>query len=77
MVDNDSNIIKPVESLQNIAGLTPAERRKDRKRRQQLNREKGQSTDLENKTIDEEHLPIDSTENEDEQSTPGGIDYCA
>ena len=33
MADSDFNIIKPVESLQNIRGLTPAQRRQERKRR--------------------------------------------
>ena len=33
MPDNDYNIIKPVETLQNVAGLTPAKRRKQKKRR--------------------------------------------
>jgi len=33
MADNNYHIIKPVESLKNIARLTPAQRRKERKRR--------------------------------------------
>lgn len=35
MADNDFNTIKPVNSLHNIAGLTPAERRRERRRRRQ------------------------------------------
>ena len=34
MVDSDYNIIKPVETLQNITGVTPAKKRKKRKKRQ-------------------------------------------
>ncbi len=80
MVDNNSNVIKPVEGLQNIAGLTPTERRKDRKRRQQLNQESKQNLDTENQPdnpIDEQYSLIDQTENENEQSNSGGIDYRA
>ena len=32
MADSDFNIITPVESLQNIHGLTPAKRRQERRR---------------------------------------------
>ncbi len=80
MVDNDSNIIKPVESLHNIAGLTPVKSREDRRRRQKFNRANEQSSDAEghtNNATDEKKLPVDLTENENEQSTSGGVDYCA
>jgi len=80
MVDNDSIIIKPVEGLQNIAGLTPAKDRESRKRRQQLKRAKEQSSDTEGQpkdTTDDRQLPVDLTENENEQPSSGGIDYCA
>ena len=55
MAENDSIIIKPVESLQNIAGLTPAGRRENKKRRQQLKRENEQGSEAEsqlNETMD-------------------------
>ncbi len=80
MVDNDSIIIKPVEGLHNIAGLTPAKERENRKRRQQLKRANEQGSDTEgqpNDTTDDQQLPVDLTENENEQSTSDGIDYCA
>ncbi len=80
MIDNDSNIIKPVEGLHNIAGLTPVKSREDRKRRQQFNQAKEQNSDAEghtNNATDEKKLPVDITENEDEQSASGGVDYCA
>jgi hypothetical protein len=38
MPDNDFNIIKPVENLHNIAGLTPANPRQEKKRRQTAQR---------------------------------------
>ena len=31
MADKDSSMVKPVESLQNIGGVTPAKRREKRK----------------------------------------------
>jgi len=34
MADNDFSTIKPVENLQNVAGLTPTGQRQERKRRQ-------------------------------------------
>ena len=80
MADNDSNVIKPVESLQNIAGLNPVERRKERKRRQQFSRTKENHPDREENTeknTNDEILPLDSTENENEHSNTGGIDFCA
>ena len=80
MADNDSIIIKPVESLKNIAGLTPTGRRENRKRRQQLKRENEQDSEAEgqlNETIDEQQSPIDIAGDKKEQSDSGGIDYCA
>jgi len=80
MADNDSTIIKPVEGLQNITGLTPAGRRENRKRRQQLSRENEQDSETEgqsNETIDKQQLPVDTAGYKNEQSASGGIDYCA
>ena len=75
MPDNDYNIIKPVESLHNIAGLTPAKRREERKRRQNLHAEHDEE--------DEQKLN-DSLENEcpdnaaaDNKNDRHSIDYCA
>ena len=80
MADNDSIIIKPVEGLQNIAGLTLTGRRENRKRRQQLKRENEQDSEADgqlNETVDEQQLPIDMAGDKKEQSDSGGIDYCA
>ena len=73
MADYDSNLIKPVQSLQNIGGLAPAERRKERKRRRQVAAE---SAENEESTTDEETTLQERVENTDEQND-GGIDYCA
>lgn len=41
MVDSDYNIIKPVETLQNVTSITPAKKREKRKKRQNT-RDQGQ-----------------------------------
>ena len=85
MADYDSNIIKPVEGLQNIAGLTPVKGRDQRKRRQQLpeeNKEKEESTEGEqSESVDEQDLgnpPEGRADNENGRNHDSiGIDYCA
>jgi hypothetical protein len=78
MADNDSNTIKPVESLQNIPVLTPAKRREQGKRRQQTHRENKEDSEQEqNSLVDEQDLGDELTKNENERSASGGIDYCA
>ena len=78
MADNDFNIIKPVESLQNIAGLTPTRRREERKRRQNLHEEsKEESEPAEgelNESVDEQDFSDELTEDGNDQHS---IDYCA
>ena len=82
MADYDSNMIKPVEGLQSITGLTPAKRREERKRRQQLHQE--------NKEKDEQQMDgsfeqqdMDKPDEElaenrgDLNHDSTGIDYCA
>ena len=80
MADNDFNIIKPVESLQNIAGLTPARRREERKR--QRNRHEGETEESAggelNELVDERTVGTESAENESEHlADDTSIDYCA
>ena len=85
MADYDSNIIKPVDGLQNIAGLTPVKSREERKRRQQLpgeNKEKDESAeDEQNESVDEQDLgnpPKGRADNENGRNPDSiGIDYCA
>jgi hypothetical protein len=85
MADYDSSIIKPVEGLQNITGLTPVKQREQRKRRQQLpeeNKEKDESAEDEQSELFDEHdmggPPEERAENEDGRNTDSiGIDYCA
>jgi hypothetical protein len=75
MPDSDYNIIKPVESLHNVAGLTPAKRREERKRRRDLHKGESQESEQElNESVDEESLGNELTEDETDQHS---IDYCA
>lgn len=85
MADNDSNTIKPVESLQNIPVLTPAKRREQGKRRQPLHKGNKEHSEQEQnnladeprpleKGLDEQDLDVELTENENDRDT---IDYCA
>ncbi len=85
MADYDSNTIKPVDGLQNIAGLTPVKSREERKRRQQLlgeNKEKDESAeDEQNESVDEQDLGNPPQGRADNENGPNpdsiGIDYCA
>ncbi len=75
MSDNDYNIIKPVENLQNIGSLTPAKRREERKRRQNLHEQNEEKPKQEsNKPINEEDFSDKLTESDRDQHS---IDYCA
>jgi hypothetical protein len=73
MADYDSNLIKPVQGLQNIGGLSPAKRRKERKRRRQVPAE---SAEYEESTTEDETTQHQEVENAKEQDHEG-IDYCA
>ena len=73
MADYDTNLIKPVQSLQNIAGLAPAKRREERNSRRQSN-EKG--TEQDDFAEDVEVTGQEQTQDKG-QKDGGGIDYCA
>lgn len=75
MPDNDYNIIKPVESLHNIAGLTPAKRREERKRRQNMHAEQNEEAEQElNDSLDQERPDKRPVDDENDRHS---IDYCA
>lgn len=75
MAENDSNTIKPVESLQNIPVLAPAKRREQRKQRHHTNLESEEYSEQEqNNLADEQDLDAELTENDSDRNT---IDYCA
>jgi len=75
MAENNYNMIKPVESLQNIARLTPAKRREERRRRRGPNAGSGQpSQEQPNDAADETALGEPSLEQDADRHS---IDYCA
>jgi len=74
MADYDSHMIKPVQGLQNIAGLDPAKRRKERNSRKQLH-EKSKEQDESAKDRDTT-LPQERAEDKSDRDNCG-IDYCA
>ncbi len=76
MADNEHTIIKSVEVVHNIGSLTPAQRRQERKKRQNL---PGQNDQERESTKDELNKSTDkntSSETENEQDRHS-IDYCA
>jgi hypothetical protein len=76
MADYDSNLIKPVDSLKNISGLTPVKHREERKRRQQSYHEDSEKDDEIMQS--QETLPEEKSDDEsDINSESIGIDYCA
>jgi hypothetical protein len=76
MADYDSNLIKPVDSLKNISGLTPVKHREERKRRQQSYHDKNEKDD--EAMQGQETLPEQKAGDEsDINSESIGIDYCA
>ena len=71
MENNDYNMVKPVESLRNIEGLKPIERRKERKRKQNPSQQ-GKQQSL--KEPAENELDDLTVANDEDEHT---IDYCA
>ena len=68
MADNDYNIIKPVESLQNIGNIIAAKRREERKKRQNSHKQKGrQHRPVEDKLNESTEKTIDSESAENDQ----------
>lgn len=75
MAENNDNMIKPVESLQNITRLTPAKRREERRRRRGPHAGTGQpSQEQPNDAPDETPLGESSLEQDTDHHS---IDYCA
>ncbi len=82
MAENDFNMVKPVESLQNISGLTPAKRREERKRRQDTSGQKKEdSQQPPAEFIEEPELSgesaYDTQDIKNRQQDDAGIDYRA
>ncbi len=79
MADKDLNIVKPVDGLQNITGLTPAKHREERKRRQNLHKKKQKESEQKlNESVDQQDLSNKLTKNKNGDNPDDvGIDYCA
>ena len=75
MADFDSNMIKPVDGLKNISGLTPVKHREERKRRRQLHHEKKEKDE----TIQDEEIQQEKGEGKESDINTDsiGIDYCS
>ena len=71
MENSDYNIIKPVETLRNIEGLKPVERRKERARKRKPTQQ-GKQQPL-NQSSEDEFDDL-TTGNDGDEHT---IDYCA
>jgi hypothetical protein len=74
MPDYNSNIIKPVENLQNIPGLVPAKDREQKKRRQAQEENKEKLQQEPGKSADEQKARKKITKNDNGRDA---IDYCA
>jgi len=75
MADYDSNMIKPVDSLNNISGLTPVKHREQREHRQQSQHENHEEDET---VLDEETFSQEEIEERSDTNSDGiGIDYCA
>ncbi len=82
MADYDTNMVKPVEGLQSITGLTPAKRREERKRRRQLLQENEEEDQQQlDESVEEQDMaysPEKQTENRTNRNPDDTrIDYCA
>lgn len=71
MADSDYNVIKPLESVQTIQGLAPAQRRQERKRRQETPGEHQEEPQEQPKNEQDE------PEQQHDADDPHSIDYCA
>ena len=77
MADYDSNIIKPVDNLQNVTGLAPTRRREERSRRRKLNQDNPDQQEQTDESVDEQ-VQEEIPENQDKNDFGGNsIDYRA
>ncbi len=74
MVDSNKIKIKPVESLKNVAGLTPVKEQKERNR-QKNQKEKSQQEH--EQVPDQVSQAGPASETAGQQDDPNSIDYCA
>ena len=79
MAEYDSNMIKPVEGLQNVTGLTPARRREERRHRKQLGNKNDEKNEILLDEIEDEQLSDDRQDDWSENcdSNSNKIDFRA
>jgi len=77
MADNVHNIIKPVEGLQNIAGLSPTKRREKRKKRQNLHEQEDRQRELAEDELNESSEEDIGNKIAENGRDKHSIDYCA
>jgi len=78
MSDYDSNIIKPVESLQNITDSSPTRRREQRSRRQQQDEDENQEEQQQlNESVDERIMKNLQETRPENDADSNRIDYHA
>jgi hypothetical protein len=76
MTDDNYNIVKPVESHQNITGLTPAEPRDEKKKRQNLNKQENRQHELAKDELNESGKEDIGNEIDENDQDKHSIDYC-
>ena len=69
MQDNDYNIIKPVETMQNVGSLSPIDQHAQRKKNNRQNSRK--------QAPHRPDAPDESSQLDDNKDMPGSIDYRA
>ena len=75
MAGNDYHVVKPVEGLQTISGLTPAKRRDQRRHRRSPQEQKDEQSEQEPKGSTEQ---LDASDvNDAEEDQQHSIDYRA
>ena len=77
MANDDYNIIKPVESLQNISGLTPTKHREEKKKRQNLNEQNEEQRRLADAELNEATEEEIDDEIDKKDRNEHSIDYSA
>lgn len=76
MADSDYNVVKPLESVQTIQGMAPAQQRLQRKR-QQSQSEKHEPESEQQEEPQEQAQIMDEAEISSDEDGPHMIDYCA
>ena len=82
MAENDSNLIKPINSLHGIIGSKPVKQREGKKRRQHSDEHEDEpKQQLEEETKQQLEDAIEqqnrNTEHGEKQNDSNSIDYCA